>query len=344
MCQHPRNRRHCPGFICMSQLTAQIPRNRFLPLSPPTDSNGDPRRIGIEIEFGHLDTEAAAKVARSCLGGEIEQKSTQEYRLTGSAIGKLKIYLDTAYRGHDDSAAGRVGLDLAQHVVPVEIVTEPLPPEALPECERLREALRDAGALGSRNGALLGFGVHLNPAVAGESETDILPVVRAYALLEDWLRGADPLDLTRRLLPFSRPYPRGFVDLLAERPDMRFSEFWDLYLEHNATRNRGLDLLPIMAKLDPNRMEATGGKLGKVNPRPAYHYRLPDSRVDESDWSLAYEVNRWVVVERLAVAPALLNRLAEDWTAYRGALTTVRKDWREHVEDFLRDNRLAGQE
>ncbi|MFD1912966.1 amidoligase family protein [Halodurantibacterium flavum] len=325
----------------MSRLTDQIATTGFWPLPRACGPDGAPRRIGIEIEMGGLTEAEVSEIAQRLLGGDLEHRAPHKFRLTQSAVGTLRIYLDTAYR---DSMArmGRLGVDLARNVVPVEIVTDPLPPESLPEIERLRIALRDGGAAGSRTGIGHGFGVHLNPALAGTSAADILPVVRSFALLEDWLRMADPIDLTRRVLPFVHRYPRAFVDALArDGAAWGLEDLWPAYLDHNPSRNRGLDLLPIMAELAPALLLPLQDQLGKLSARPAYHYRLPDSRIDEAGWSIAYEHNRWVMVERVAASPRLLARLSSDWLDHRQHLTSLRRDWRLHVEEVLHDAGIA---
>jgi hypothetical protein len=207
---------------------------------------------------------------------------------------------------------------------------------ALGLLERLLSMLAEAGATGTGDGALLGFGVHLNTEVPGEAREDIEPVLLAYALMEDWLREADPIDASRRLLPFVEPYPRPFVDALVEGLGGDGLEgLIEGYLAHNATRNRGLDLLPLLRHLDEARVVAALGEAGAVKPRPTWHYRLPDCRLGDPAWSLAYEWNRWVLVERLAANGELLDRLRALWREHRGALTTVRSDWREVVAEAI---------
>jgi len=228
-------------------------------------------------------------------------------------------------------------LDLSRAVVPLEIITEPLPTQSLPAMERVREALRKAGATGSRAGLLLGFGVHLNIDVAGEEAGDILPTVLAFAFLEDWLRREDPIDATRRVLPFVAPYPRNFVDRLARQSaHWSMADLTRVYLEETPSRNRGLDLLPLLRHLDESRVvEALGSSASSVHPRPAWHYRVPDCRIDEPNWSLAYEWNRWRIVECVAVMRPLLERLRSDWIAHRDSRSGAMGDWRRHVEDLL---------
>ena len=313
---------------------AQIETRLFAPLPQGAGADGAPRRTGLEIEFAGLTEDAAARIAQQTLGGEIRAAGSHERRVEGSSIGDLKIYLDTRFRDRPGEIA-RIGLDMARTIVPVEIVTDPLPQDALPHADRLREALREAGAEGSMNAALYGFGLHLNPQIPGNGVEDVLPILTAYALLEDWLRFDDPIDPSRRLLPFSDPYPRGFVDALVRPRDWTMTALIDLYLLHSPTRNRGLDMLPIFAGIDRDRVAEALGGLGAVSPRPAFHYRLPDSRVDNPGWTIAYEWNRWITVERLALDDTARAALVADWTGHREAIFGRRSGWSDHVAAFL---------
>ncbi|NBD29580.1 MAG: hypothetical protein GVY31_06020 [Alphaproteobacteria bacterium] len=302
---------------------------------------GADRRAGIEIEFGGLTEAQAARIARDLLGGEIDQTDDHDLRLSGSALGDLKIYLDTALRDRIDGPLAEIGLDLSRAVVPVEIVTPPLDFDQLPDVDRLCAALRAAGAIGTRDGILLGFGLHLNPEIPGETVDDLLPTLTAYALLEDRLRFDGGMDVSRRLLPFSDPFPRAFVDALAAAEGWRMTDLFDAHLSHNPTRNRGLDVLPILAELDSGRVERALDGLGAVSARPAWHYRLPDCRIDEADWSVSQEWNRWALVELVAADGKILDGLKAAWRDHRAALTTLRPDWRAEVDDRLNRAGLA---
>ncbi|TCM75262.1 amidoligase family protein [Rhodovulum steppense] len=325
----------------MDNITSLIPRDRFLPLCPENTAEGAPRRTGIEIEFGGLTEARAARLVADAIGGRVIEKTAHDLVVEDSEWGAVEICLDTQWRDKAGGKLADLGLDLSRAVVPVEIVTPPLEPGQLPALDRLRGALRAAGAQGSRNGLLLGFGVHLNPAVADETTEAILPVARAFALIEDWLRKADPIDPARRLLPFVDPWPRRLVDRLAgEAVDWSMADFIDAYLAETPTRNRGLDLLPLFRHLDEGRVSGALGDGGLVSARPTFHYRLPDCRIDEAGWRIAYEWNRWVMVERLAADGAALDRLAGEWLDYRAALTTTRGDWFAHLEERLGDLEL----
>ncbi len=314
----------------MTRLSEAIPRDRFLDLPRPDAVSGVPRRVGVEIEMAGLTERQVAAVVTEAIGGTLVEESSYEVAVQGSELGELKCYLDTKYRKGKQHALSRLGLELGREVIPVELVTEPLAPASLPKLEALRETLLRAGAIGSRDGPLLSFGLHLNVEVAGNDPADWRPVLTAFALLEDWLRFSDPIDGSRRLLPFVNSYPRAFVRALLElEQDASRDEIIDLYLRETPTRNRSLDMLPFFAHLDPALSSRTPVDLGSVSARPTYHYRLPDSRIDEPAWRIAYEWNRWVLVERAAQDGALLCELARRWASAR---VLLRHEWCAEVE------------
>ena len=292
-----------------------------------TTAAGEARRVGVEIELTGLPEAEVAEVAADVLGGAVDESSPTSYTVSDTALGDIEIILDTRFRTQIEERSPDIGLTLARTVVPVEIVTPPILPEEIVRLDDLREALRRRGAVGTRDGVLLGLGVHLNVAVAGESLGDVMPVLTAFALLEDVLRAERKVDWTRRLLPFTDPYPRALIDGLVDRPPADMTGLMELYLSETPTRNRGLDMLPFFAHLAPERVAQAIPRGKSTSPRPAYHYRLPDCLIDEPDWTLALEWNRWVRIERVAETPELLDALCGAWRQHRGSWTTVRPDW-----------------
>ncbi len=307
----------------------------FLPLPVPDKADGAPRRTGIEIELGGLDEDTVAAGVDRPSGRTAQHRRGARGRVDRHAAGRVQVYLDTAYRDVAEGPLAEAGLDLARQVVPVEIVTDPLLEDQLPALQKVLDALRGKGATGSRDGLLLGYGIHLNPEVACETLEAILPVLRAYALAEDLLRSEGRVDPSRRLLPFIDAYPRRFVDRLMEEDPADLTELIAMYLDETPTRNRGLDMLPLFTHLAPEQVRTVMGEGKATSARPTYHYRLPDCRIDEPDWSLATEWNRWVMVERLAAAPEVLETLQRDWLDHRAAWTTVRPDWAARVAEVL---------
>jgi len=128
-------------------------------------------------------------------------------------------------------------------VMPCEIVCPPVPVAELPRIEALVRALAKAGASGTQASPLYGFGAQLNVEIAAGGPDWLLAMLRAYALLSDWLRAVMEIDLTRRLTAFADPFPPGYVALIADpayAPDQ--AGLIDDYLRHNPTRNRELDM------------------------------------------------------------------------------------------------------
>lgn len=308
-------------------MRQRIPTDRLWPLPQLNSARGTPRRTGVEIEFANLTEQETAGVVQSLWGGRIVALNEHDITIEGSTLGDVKIELDTFLRDKAGSVVADKLLDWSRAVVPVEIVTAPLTPDGVAKCDTLIDALVRAGAKGSQDGVLYGFGVHLNPEVAAETKAAILPTVRAFALTEDWLRAIDPVDPSRRLLPFVDPWPRGLVDVLADHPaDWTMADLTRTYLDLSPTRNRGLDLLPLLTHLHPDLVAAALPDAPKSG-RPTFHYRLPEARLGDASWSIAYEWNRWVLVERIAADADMLDDLARAWRTHRAAIATTRNGW-----------------
>ncbi|MBO6602677.1 MAG: amidoligase family protein [Roseicyclus sp.] len=306
-----------------------------LDLPTPTDMSGDRRKVGVEIELAGLsEKELAHLIADEC-GGTVEEEAAHEFRVLDTDLGDIEVYLDTAFRKSATSKWHEAGLDLAREIVPVEIVTAPLDPNQLGHLDSICATARENGAIGSRSGWLLGFGVHLNVQIKGERLEDVLPTLQAYALCEDVLRHTDPIDTSRRLLPFVDPYSRALVDCLAKADFRTIGDLIAAYLETDPTRDRGLDMLPVFKHIDQKAVDAAVHGLSPVSARPAYHYRLPDCRIDEPDWSVGAEWARWVAIERIAEDGAVLAELASAWADHRAALTTLRTDWAQTAMEIL---------
>lgn len=298
-------------------------------LPRPNVEDGRPRRVGIEVECGGLDEDRVAAIVAECLGGEVVHSGEYQRRVEGTRIGSIEILLDTALRDRAGTSIARAGLDLGRAVIPVEFVTEPILPAEIVGIDALCRALAEAGATGTQDGIALGFGLHLNVALTGTLPRDILPVLRAFALTEDWLRTHMGLDPSRRVLPFVDPYPAGFVDRLCSDAAAQWSmdDLARVYLDEAGSRNHALDLLPILKHLDPARVEAAIPAMRHKSGRPAWHYRLPDCRIDDPAWSIAGEWARWCRIERLAHDHATLARLIARWRAYRDRPIPVPGRW-----------------
>ncbi len=317
----------------MSRISDPLP---VQPLPRPLTAQGKPRKVGVEVEFSGLTEERAASVLCKTLGGTPERVAKGRWLARGADLGEFEVYLDSRPLNKlDDNVLTRQLRDVARAVVPVEIVSEPIAVEQIADLDRALDALAQAGATGTTGGVLLGFGVHFNPEAVSLDFADIMPVLTAYALIEDHIRRIAHIDMSRRLLPWVDPYPRALIDRLASlRAPGTMTGLIDSYLDITPSRNHGLDMLCLFALIDKDRVAARMD-MEQIGARPTYHWRLPDCRIDEAGWSLAREWNRWVLVERVAGDSALLGRLRAAWRDHRRSLTSLRPEWAGTVARIL---------
>lgn len=309
---------------------------------PLRTCRGEVRRVGVELEFGGLSLAEAAEAVRASFGGEVRQDHEHRYTVA-TALGEFEVTFDSSLLsdkkyervvedlGLSDgikSAVEEVLERIGGAVLPLEIGTPPIPATRLGELNRLEQALRERHAEGTRSGLLSAFALHFNPeAVDSSSPASVVGTLRAFLLLYDWLFRKSDVDLMRRLLPFINPFPEEYARLVIDpdyAPDK--SRLADDYLRWNPTRNRPLDLLPLLAFSEPSLMDRPELAGQKVKPRPTFHYRLPNSLIDVPQWSIAAEWGRWVLVERLAGSPELMNRLSRAYL-----------DWDDSVMGYLSD-------
>jgi hypothetical protein len=325
----------------------------MLPLFPPLRSapDGSPRRVGVEIEFtgpGCADT--AALVCR-LFGGTITELDPHRYAVHGTRLGDFTVELDVsaahpaatpddagvqsvAARAVEDTMRYAVGA-VASVIMPYEVVSPPVPIGRLVDLDNLVEALRQIGARGTQRNPLYAFGLHLNPEAAALDADYIVDHLKAFVLLAPWLRAEIGVDLSRRLSPFIAPYPADYERRVVDpdyHPDL--DRLIADYLDANPSRNRELDLLPLLAHLDAERVRRRVND-AKLKPRPAFHYRLPDCRVDDPGWGLIADWNRWVAVERLAADRARLDDLGRAYGAGAADERRPPAKWAAHVKEWI---------
>ena len=271
-------------------------------------------RVGVEIEFLGVELDEAAQIVAETFDGTIEQKGRFE-RTVHTPLGEFVVERDSEPLKDADSTStedrglgDELWLQVAEPFVPTEITTPPLQRSALRRLDELVASLRLAGATGTERRAVDALGVHFNPELPDPTAAKIVATLRAFFLLRSWLR--DDVDPSRRLSPWVLPHSAEFVALVQSHnyaPDL--DTLISDYIRLEPSRNRELDLLPLFAHLKPEIVEQVPKQ--KIKARPTYHYRLPDCRIGNADWSIAQEWQRWRAVERLAADPVRLSR----WTA-----------------------------
>lgn len=320
---------------------------------PPhlTRADGALRRVGFEIEFLGLSLSEAGAAVVETFGGALQLVHKYEGTVATPAHGVFRLELDATLlksitaeilrkRADDEDPWWEETKDtllspVVTRIVPYEIISPPLPMRAdsIRQMDALVTALRTRGAKGTGAATHYAFGLHINAEVAEVSVPELLAYVQAFILLYDWLLLHMRMDRMRWLTAFAQPYPEEYARLVLDSnyaPDM--GSFIDDYIAHNPSRDRALDLLPILLLADPGRVRA---RLDNplIKPRPTFHFRMPNARVDEPDWSIGQEWSYWVEIERLAANPRVLRRMAARYLGTgQSPLHLISARWRLETE------------
>ncbi len=299
---------------------------------------GRPRRVGVELEMIGLELNDIAEIVAEHLGLAITTDGRYRRVLTGDDAGDWAIELDFDFlkrmgqeeRNEEDildelrDSAEELLKRVADLVVPLELVTPPLPMRRLDEVEELIGLLRDAGAKGTSDSMSYAFGMQFNPEIPSTDPAVIRRYLQAFLCLYEWLLVRADINLTRRITSYVDPFPTDYVrKVISADYDPDLGTLIDDYLDDNPTRNRALDCLPLFLELDEERVRnVTDEPL--IKPRPAFHYRLPDCRIDVPGWGLHVAWDDWLEVEALA---ADRKRLAACCAAYAAFLDKPLKRW-----------------
>jgi hypothetical protein len=300
---------------------------------PPLVENaqGETRRAGFELEFAGVSLEAISEHVQAVFGGHQHRCSAFHHEVRDTVFGTFGIEVDAAMLKNQSwrTWLKSLGLDpddlplidnldsledqlarWAGKLVPYEVVTPPIPVDSLAPLDELRQRLHDDMAQGTRASVVNAFGLHINPEAPALEADSLRRHLQAFLLLNPLIQEASNIDFSRKLTPYIKRFPERYARLLLRRdyqPDLQ--QFARDYLAHNPTRNRPLDMLPLLIHCLGEDWLPLCEEPDLVKPRPAYHYRLPNCLLDEDDWRIAEEWNRWLVVERLAADQATLDSL-----------------------------------
>lgn len=322
---------------------------------PPRRLNheGAERHVGVEIELGGIALDAATAVVERRFGDAVRRISRYEHVVTGDPAGDWRVERDfgllkekareRAERDASPSALGNLAESIVdagvEQLVPLEIVSPPLPLSRLGDVEDVIADLREAGGEGTRDSLLYAFGLQFNPELPDLGAATLLAYLRAYLCLHEWLRAVEGPDITRRVTGFADPFPQAYIRRVIA-PDYAPSTetFIDDYLADNPTRNRALDLLPLFMHLDEARLRRVVSD-PRVKARPTLHYRLPNCELERASWGFHVPWTHWLQVEHLAGDDA---RLADCCKAYAAHLASpvarLSTDWAQGVDAWLLDD------
>ncbi|WP_415406805.1 amidoligase family protein [Sulfurovum sp. CS9] len=310
--------------------------NFFMPPPISTNQHNEPRKVGFELEYSSLELKTSAALVVEELGvGQIEMINPYHYKINGTPYGDFTLVLDFQFliKHGLGTWLHEAGLDLvlneeitlaieefiatlSETVVPYEISTSPLALEDLGVIERIKDLFRKHGAMGTKANPFYACGFHVNSEVSSLEVEEIIDTLRAFFLLYDYLIEWLQPDMKRRIAPYIDPYEESYIMKVLDpsyAPTM--AVFIDDYITYNPTRNHALDLLPLLTWIDRDRVM---GVLEdeKISARPAYHYRLPDSKIDEPLWHTYDAWNSWVLVETLACDKEALQQMSETYSVF----------------------------
>lgn len=300
---------------------------------PPSIYNdrNEIRKVGFELEYSGPGLREVSEMITSLYGGKIVEESNYFHTIRNSRPGDFRVKLDSSFLyekkylpllekfgyspddhledANEQDQLERVLRNVAGIVVPHEVVTPPVAIRDIPIFRDFIRKLRSAGARGTGSSLLYAFATHLNPEAVSLSSESILAHLRAFLLLYPWLLEELDIDPSRKFTSFINPFPGEYVLKVLNPeycPDPE--TFIQDYVNYNPVRNRPLDLYPMLSYQKPSLTEKE--KTGNVNPRPAYHYRLPNSQIDRSGWGFESEWKYWVLIENLAEDRDLIRKLS----------------------------------
>ena len=225
---------------------------------------------------------------------------------------------------------------MAKSVVPTEIVMPPIRLDDIERLEYLQVQLQKNKAEGTKTSIIHAFGMHMNIECPDLEAGTLLRYLKAFLLIYPWLVERLDIDITRRISPFVDPFPDKYVELVLDQEyDPDHDTLMEDYLHFNPTRNRPLDLMPIFGLHDEEVInQVLDGE--KNNPRPTFHYRLPNSKIEEKDWKFSDEWNDWCVVEKLADDSEMLEKLSKLYLLRKKkTLVSFKKEWAETISILL---------
>ncbi|MFN6944708.1 MAG: amidoligase family protein [Cytophagaceae bacterium] len=316
------------------------------------NDKGEVRKVGFELEFGELDLKEAASCIMNLYGGEYERYSNFLQQVKNTSIGDFILKMDTkvltekSYEKIFERAGismENFGLQLegiaeriASSLVPYEISIPPIPINEIEKADLLRKALFSKKAKGTGASIMNAYATHLNPELPSLDVDTILKYSRAFFLLYPYLFKIGEIDLARRVSTYINPFPKEYILKVLPpgyKPDLK--TFSLDYHSYNSDRNRPLDLYPVLAYMDQELINSFHD-IGNVKARPTFHYRLPNSNIDDENWSLATEWNRWVEIEKLACNDNLLEQLCLEYLALnQDVLIGFNVKWLNRIKEVI---------
>lgn len=329
-------------------------KNDFIKPKITKNYENKQRSVGFELEFSNIDLEDILAILKSEFKFEEKRVNNYFYELK-SPYGKFVLEVDfellTQQKLHENAKkiSKTLGISikekdvnsieqfiaqLSKDVVPYEISTPPLPLDKINLIDQIVEKLAKNDAKGTSYKFYYAFGLHINVEVISLEIKSLLAYLRAYVILQDFINKDAKIDLARKITPFIDNFKEDYIKhILNENYNPTQKEFIDDYLKFNPTRNRSLDMLPILAFIDEKQVREVLPE-EKIKARPAFHYRLSNSSIEDKSWKVAHEWNRWINIENLANDEQNLKLLSKEYLKYLDKFVNI-KSWEQKISKWL---------
>lgn len=308
------------------------------------------RQIGVELEFYGLKPKDAANLLNEKINGKVEHRNSAlsvikaddgEYKLETDA----KLIQKLAESSKKNKLEDKIDYDgalkdilsvISDELVPTELVTPPIKIKDLKKINQLQEILVANGASGTTQSFRFAFAAQLNPEAESLEPDYILKVLKSFIMLTDWIKEQTFMDLTRKLTSYAGDFPKDYVlKIFNENYNPDIDSFISDYLKFNPTRNRGLDLLPLLAFINEEKVMSKVQD-ERVNKRPTFHYRLPNSQLNLKSWTIEVEWSRWKLVENITKDEKLFNKMCEHfYDIQRGSSDLKPSDWLREANNYV---------
>lgn len=338
--------------MSIKQLFETVKTDKIIEPSELKKPDGKVRQVGYELEFCGVDIKEVVDGLIDIYGGFAEWENDFVADIIDSRIGEIGVELDARFfkQERHKEILEDMGIEeqnpffpeisdfireAAGSVIPLEITMPPIPVSEQGPAEELRKMLHGIGAKGTTASIAYAFGVHINVEPPDLKIDTLVRYFRAFLLLEETLYRQESVNFSRRLTPYIRPFERDFAEhILNINYQPNIDTFVDDYLDFSPTRNRSLDMLPLLSHLSDKIKKRLPQQ--KIISRPTFHYRLPNCKVDDPQWRIAASWNLWGVVEKLANDSQRLQQFLEEHNRQiQKQQQSLFSKWRENVEGLL---------
>ncbi|RXJ89520.1 hypothetical protein CRV01_08575 [Arcobacter sp. CECT 8983] len=328
--------------------------NNFLEPKVTKNYKDEIRHIGFELEFANIDIKDVLSILEEKFDFNVKKINNYLYKII-SKYGDFTLELDfelltqQKIKKNAKDLSNKVGInikekdieniekmigDLSKDIVPYEISTPPLPLDEVSIIHSIIKELAKNHAKGTKHKIYYAFGLHINVEVISLEVESLLSYTRAYLILQNYINKDAKIDLARKITPFIDNFKNDYIKHVLDKSyNPSIDEFIEDYLKFNPTRNRSLDLLPILAFINEDKVRAKLPK-EKIKPRPAFHYRLSNSMIGNEGWEISEEWNRWILVENLANDKESLEFLSKEYLTHLDNIINL-TTWHGKVESWL---------